>query len=461
MIKTSQIEKISLGEGRWEYRISGCFNKMVQGQFLLWISLVLGVGILNILNPFDSIKIEDPNAYYLLYSIFLLSWLISAALSVMVFHLIWGKTLLHLTPQWIRIRYELWGIGISRKIRTSAFTNVDIVDRYLSPHNQAPVKGIDIQFGRQRLLLGSHLSSDEKQWLVREIKQYLADIPTPNELLTQNSSIHLSSDSIEIHLPGGSKSSFPTIVLFAILTGGGLFLLLKVGLLLQSNSKPFPFPPFLLSILPILWLAAEIAILITITDSLWSKEIIRVESNLLVLKNAYWSGGYEKKFFLEELGNLRTASYQVGSGKIAFDYQYNNAPITFARHLSDAEATTLCKQLNDILTFRCQAVEQIVFGEMPPTFIGTPETLLMNPDVSELSFPFIRLRRLILDVATHDPRRVERFLTYAVNAIGQRKLKESVDVHIYGDPALLQANLRNNLDNLFRRVEQRDILSNF
>jgi hypothetical protein len=50
---------------------------------------------------------------------------------------------------------------------------------------------------------------------------------------------------------------------------------------------------------------------------------------------------------------------------------------------------------------------------------------------------------------------VERFLTYAINTLGQKYLKKQVAIELYGHPYSLQPNLRNNLEHLFGRVEIR------
>ncbi len=384
-------EKIRLDERRWQYRIPGNFNEIVRDQLALPTVLTIIFGGINGFAWIVSTTPRDWLFHLLLLFFFgvVLGWL------TIVVHHILGKTILTLSPQWIRIKYALFGLSFTRRVSANAVTGVSIVDRY-SVKNKGQVartiQGINLRTGRKTLRFGSHLPTGEKNWLVEEIKAFLATVSMPSDLSELDAKIRITDNRIEIAFPR-----------FSII---------------------WPF---------------------------WTNEIISIAANTLTLCVKTFKQGRSQQFNVKEINNFRIAEKGDRDGTLLFDYY--QVPITFARHLSDAEAATLCKQLNDILTFRCQAVEQIVFGEMPPTFIGTPETLLMNPDVSELSFPFIRLQRLILDAATHDPRRVERFLTYAVNAIGQRKLKESVDVHIYGDPALLQTNLRNNLDNLFRRVE--------
>ncbi len=103
-----------------------------------------------------------------------------------------------------------------------------------------------------------------------------------------------------------------------------------------------------------------------------------------------------------------------------------------------------CKQV-DI------AIETILFGALSSNTCH-PLTTLKNPDVSELAVPMNRVRHVFIDTETYDFYQVERFLTYAVNYIGQKHLKKHVNVHIYGDPDKLHPNLRNTLTNLCKRV---------
>jgi hypothetical protein len=77
---------------------------------------------------------------------------------------------------------------------------------------------------------------------------------------------------------------------------------------------------------------------------------------------------------------------------------------------------------------------------------------LRNPDMSEFLLPLSHVKQVIIYTESHDFHLVERFLTYAVNYIGQKHLKKSVDVHLYGDPEKLHSNLRNNLENLCKSV---------
>jgi hypothetical protein len=79
--------------------------------------------------------------------------------------------------------------------------------------------------------------------------------------------------------------------------------------------------------------------------------------------------------------------------------------------------------------------------------------ILKNPESVELTIPISSLKRIVIHTGTYDFHLVERFITYAVNYIGQKHLREQVEVHIYGDPEKLHPNLRNTFKNLCKNVE--------
>ena len=100
-------------------------------------------------------------------------------------------------------------------------------------------------------------------------------------------------------------------------------------------------------------------------------------------------------------------------------------------------------------------VDLIIFGEKTSQE-DNPYTTLHNPDFSECTLLVLHLKQVVIYTATYDFFQVERFLTYAVNYIGQKYLKKYVDVHLYGDPEKLHPNLRNSLTNLCRRIHRHE-----
>jgi hypothetical protein len=99
-----------------------------------------------------------------------------------------------------------------------------------------------------------------------------------------------------------------------------------------------------------------------------------------------------------------------------------------------------------------EKIETVIFTHRDIN-ISDPRKMLKNPESAELTIPMSSLKRIIIHTDTYDFHLVERFITYAVNYIGQEYLKEHVDVFIYDDPDKLHPNLRNNLENLCKCVE--------
>lgn len=101
----------------------------------------------------------------------------------------------------------------------------------------------------------------------------------------------------------------------------------------------------------------------------------------------------------------------------------------------------------------CPSIERIVFGTGQLSAFNL-YTTLCNIDVSELTLPLSALKNINIFSETYDFWQVERFITYALDFIGQKHLKEQVEVHIYGDPEKLHPNLRNTFKNLCKRIEE-------
>jgi hypothetical protein len=100
----------------------------------------------------------------------------------------------------------------------------------------------------------------------------------------------------------------------------------------------------------------------------------------------------------------------------------------------------------------CFSINGVHFGHGELNVINYQHTWL-NPDISDFTMPMPYLRKIEIYTKTYNFHQVERFITYAVNYIGQEYLKNNVEVHIYDDPNKLHPNLRNSLENLCKCVE--------
>ncbi len=156
-------------------------------------------------------------------------------------------------------------------------------------------------------------------------------------------------------------------------------------------------------------------------------------------------------FALAQIQNIRL----VGAPHqkyVALRFDYIGQNILTLPALNHADARQLVAWLTELLTFRQQSVECLLFGNLPVREAEAPRTL-RNPDVTTATLPFRRLRQIVIDADSYDFYQLERFVTYAVNVIGEDYLKEQVDVEIHGNADRLHPNLRNVLTNLCRRVE--------
>ncbi|GAK51754.1 hypothetical protein U14_02999 [Candidatus Moduliflexus flocculans] len=90
------------------------------------------------------------------------------------------------------------------------------------------------------------------------------------------------------------------------------------------------------------------------------------------------------------------------------------------------------------------AIETVSFGDV--SFDAA--TYWHNPDMRHFQLPLRRLRRLEIDADTANPVDIERFLTYALEYMGQDFLRLNVTAHLRGSPDTLPKNLRNNLSHL-------------
>ncbi len=104
---------------------------------------------------------------------------------------------------------------------------------------------------------------------------------------------------------------------------------------------------------------------------------------------------------------------------------------------------------------KCKAVEIAIdtvrFGVFPLEETPSP-TLWQHPDVLQFQLPLRRLRRIEIDADTANPIEIERFLTYALEYMGQEFLRLNVVAQLRGSPDALSKNLRNNLSNLCKRI---------
>lgn len=209
-----------------------------------------------------------------------------------------------------------------------------------------------------------------------------------------------------------------------------------------------------IALIPIVgWIVIGIVAFLNLISRFVGKERILFDRNRMTIRLTFLGISFRKvSYQLEGIRNVQfLPEPPEQQGHVQFEYEGQH--ITCLRALNASEAKRLFTQISDILTYHCHAVEHIMFGTsaipMYPSYIS-----LRNPDVSSLTTPFFHLTHLHIHTDSYDFHQLERFLTYAVNYIGEDYLEEHVEVHLHGNPAKLDSNLRNNLINLCKEVHE-------
>ena len=107
------------------------------------------------------------------------------------------------------------------------------------------------------------------------------------------------------------------------------------------------------------------------------------------------------------------------------------------------------KNATDTITKIYSQITEIIFGEIPS---NNTRTCVKNLETSQLTIPMSGLTKILIDADTYDFDIVERFITYAINYVGQKHLRKKVEVSIYGNPDKLHPNLLNSFKNLCKKV---------
>ncbi len=153
---------------------------------------------------------------------------------------------------------------------------------------------------------------------------------------------------------------------------------------------------------------------------------------------------------LRHIHNIRVdTGVSLTNGHLMFDYK--GTPITCQDTLSRHLASHTAAIMSEMLRFSCSTIERIIFGT-PRVAIHDPSRTLLNPDVSDLSLPFARLRHLIIYGDTYSIRQVEQFLTYVLNTYKAAYFRKYVTVDVYGEQQEVHPNIWNNLTHLCKSV---------
>ncbi|GAK56174.1 serine/threonine protein kinase [Candidatus Vecturithrix granuli] len=87
---------------------------------------------------------------------------------------IFGRTMLYLTPEWIRISRRCFGVGYSQHIPTAALHPNDVI-RYFQKNTLL----LGLNYDGKTVRVGSGLSRQEIDWLIQEISAYITTYAKP------------------------------------------------------------------------------------------------------------------------------------------------------------------------------------------------------------------------------------------------------------------------------------------
>jgi HEAT repeat protein len=120
------------------------------------------------------------------------------------------------------------------------------------------------------------------------------------------------------------------------------------------------------------------------------------------------------------------------------------------RHIHEKDVR-IRRYIHETLSFACTKVNAVVFGE-DVAQSENRQSELHNIDTATLSLPFSKLQYIRIFTETYDFHLTERFVTYAINVLGEKFLKKHVSVDILGDVEKLHPNLLNTFKHLCKSV---------
>jgi hypothetical protein len=209
----------------------------------------------------------------------------------------------------------------------------------------------------------------------------------------------------------------------------------------------------------------------TLLSGILNKELTIFHDDQITIKTTFLGlTKQEAAYEFRRMQNFRFLQ-EPPKGQGYLQFEYDEQTVECCQALSGPEAQILYTRITDMMTYRCHAVEEIVFGTSLQSDDALSEKeafsekgalskteascrILHNPDVVSLTTPFFHLKHLHIHIGSYDFYQLERFLTYAVNYIGEDYLEEHVEAHLYGNPEKLDTNLRNNLMNLCKEVHE-------
>lgn len=286
-----------------------------------------------------------------------------------------------------------------------------------------------------------------------------------------NVRIRIASRKLDIVLSEGELQ--PVLILGFWLVGwsvGGGFLLNRLINVWFSAINPFEGGLLLVASIPMFFICCGSVILMAIhfgitrlltvvftseselfgTPVLTRTTLRLTAETLTITRNKLWRTLQSHAYPLNGISNLRLAQHS-GPSSNAILFDHNSQTVICCEGLPLQEALHVLRWLLGALRFRCHSVERIVFSASESDEHDSQHTL-WNPDMSALTIPCTRLKQLWVVTDGYDILLLERFFTYATSVLGQKYMKQHLEVHIHGELSQLHPNLQNLLTNSCRSI---------
>jgi len=160
----TKIKKISETPQQLQLRIPGAFDAtavFMMGFSIFWLAFV----------TFWTVGAATGSIFFALFSIPF--WIVGFGMFGAALYKMFGKTVLDLTPEWVQLRYQLFGLRYTRRVPTESVNTIRSERRYVQ--NGQPVQGLCIHAGAKTLKFGSHLTPAEQEWIVDEVETFILE----------------------------------------------------------------------------------------------------------------------------------------------------------------------------------------------------------------------------------------------------------------------------------------------
>jgi hypothetical protein len=154
-----RIEKMKEGQDILSYRLPRIENEYEKrAAFMAFLSCILLIYITfrGVTSPYP----KDRGVVLLSIPVGIVIFLCAVSLCIKL----WRRTEIILSPQWLTLRYAVFGIVYSRRL---PFASLRMVER-----SEGKLHEIILHSDHKSLRFGAYLTSEERQWIQKEVQAY-------------------------------------------------------------------------------------------------------------------------------------------------------------------------------------------------------------------------------------------------------------------------------------------------